>query len=59
MMEYLPTRAFSIELRKIAAKNGIDGLIYRSSLTGKRNVCLFFDNSTSASILTLLSASKH
>ena len=31
----------------------IDGIIYQSSLTGERNVVLFYDNETSANVLQL------
>ena len=34
----------------------IDGIIYKSALTGKPNICLFYDNSSSAKVLILNSA---
>ena len=50
-IEYVPTQIFVWMLRKTHPE--IDGIIYRSSLTGKPNICLFYDNNTSAKILTL------
>lgn len=59
LLEYIPTQAFSLELRKLAKANNIDGLVYRSSKTGKNNVCLFYDNTSSASVLSLVETSIH
>ena len=50
---YLPTQAFSMALRDFAKENNIDGMVYKSALTGQYNVCLFYDNASSASILIL------
>lgn len=31
----------------------IDGIIYQSSMTGEKNIVLFYDNNTSAEVLQL------
>lgn len=53
-IQYVPTQIFVWMLRETHPE--IDGIIYRSSFTGKANVCLFYDNNTSAKILTLSSS---
>lgn len=50
-IEYVPTQLFIWKLRKTHPE--IDGIVYKSSLTGKPNVCLFYDNSTSAKVMIL------
>lgn len=52
-IEYVPTQIFIWMLRK--TNPDVDGIIYRSSLTGKPNVCLFYDNNTLSNILILSS----
>ncbi len=52
-IEYVPTQIFVWTLRKTHPE--IDGIIYRSSLTGEANVCLFYDNNSSTQILILTS----
>ena len=59
LLEYIPTQAFSLELRKLAKAHNIDGLIYRSSKTSKNNVCLFYNNVSSASVLSLVESFKY
>ena len=51
-IEYVPTQIFT-EYIQFMNNNHIDGIIYRSSLTGERNVVLFYDNETSANVLQL------
>lgn len=51
-IEYVPTQIFTVYIRFMNNYH-IDGIIYRSSLTGGRNVVLFYDNETSADILQL------
>ena len=51
-IEYVPTQIFT-EYIRFMNNYHIDGIIYRSSLTGGRNVVLFYDNETSADILQL------
>ena len=51
-IEYVPTQIFT-EYIRFMNNNHIDGIIYRSSLTGERNVVLFYDNETSANVLQL------
>lgn len=52
-IEYIPTQTFVSVLRNIHPD--VDGIIYRSTLTGKPNICLFYDNTTSSNILFLQS----
>lgn len=55
-IEYIPSQVFCEYLRFIqVAKDGsaYNGIIYRSSLGTARNVVLFYDNKTSASVLKL------
>lgn len=61
-LEYIPSQVFSEYLRFIQkSKDGslYDGIIYRSSLTGQKNVVLFYDNKASENILELTSVSCH
>lgn len=61
-LDYIPSQVFCEYLRFIQkSKEGgfYDGIIYRSTLTGKQNVVLFYDNKSSADILGLKSVSKH
>lgn len=51
-IEYVPTQIFT-EYIRFMNNYHIDGIIYRSSLTGERNVVLFYDNETSANVLQL------
>lgn len=51
-IEYVPTQIFTEYIRFMNNYN-IDGIMYRSSLTGERNVVLFYDNETSANVLQL------
>ena len=55
-LEYIPSQVFCEYLRFIQkAKDGdaYDGIVYSSSLTGKKNIALFYDNKASADILNL------
>lgn len=55
-IDYIPTQVFSEYLRYIQkTDNGkrYDGIIYKSSLTGNKNIVLFYDNKTSEEILRL------
>lgn len=54
--EYIPTQVFSEYLRYIQKTDDgkkYDGIIYKSSLTRKKNIVLFYDNKTSEDILRL------
>lgn len=51
-IEYVPTQVFVEMLRCRFPK--VNGIKYNSSLTGNANICLFYDNSTSASVLKLI-----
>lgn len=51
-IEYVPTQIFTEYIRFLNIYH-IDGIIYRSSLTGGRNIVLFYDNETSTDILQL------
>lgn len=51
-IEYVPTQIFT-EYIRFMNNYHIDGIIYRSSLTGGRNVVLFYDNESSANVLQL------
>lgn len=53
-IEYVPTQVFVEILRRRFPK--INGIKYKSSLTSKPNVCLFYDNKTSAGVLKLIAA---
>ena len=50
-IEYVPTQVFVDILRRHFPNVG--GIKYKSSLTGKTNICLFYDNTSSASVLKL------
>lgn len=55
-LDYIPTQVFSEYLRYIQKTDdgkAYDGIIYKSSLTGNKNLVLFYDNLTSAGILEL------
>lgn len=54
-LDYIPTQVFSEYLRYIQKVDGrnYDGIVYKSSLTGKQNIVLFYDNKTSADVLHL------
>ena len=54
-IEYVPTQIFTEYIRFMSNKH-IDGIIYKSSLTGKKNIVLFYDNTTTANILELKGA---
>lgn len=59
-LEHIPSQVFCEYLRHIQkAKDGssYDGIVYRSSMTQKANVVLFYDNRGSADVLKLKSAS--
>lgn len=49
---YAPTQIFTEHLRYLSNRQ-IDGIIYRSAITGKKNVVLFYDNTNSSTILNL------
>ena len=51
-IEYVPTQIFTEYIRFMNDKH-IDGIIYKSSLTGKKNIVLFYDNTTTVDILEL------
>ncbi|WP_370795003.1 HEPN-associated N-terminal domain-containing protein [Bacteroides stercorirosoris] len=51
-IEYVPTQIFTEYLRYLSSKQ-IDGIMYKSSLTGDKNVVLFYDNKTSREIMQL------
>lgn len=54
--DYIPTQVFSEYLRYIQKTEdgkSYDGIIYNSSLTGKKNIVLFYDNKTTEAILHL------
>lgn len=51
-IEYVPTQIFTEYIRFMSDKP-IDGIIYKSSLTSKKNIVLFYDNITTADILEL------
>ena len=51
-IEYVPTQIFTEYIRFMSNKH-IDGIMYKSSLTGKKNIVLFYDNNTTADILEL------
>lgn len=55
-IEYVPTQIFTEYIRFMNIKH-IDGIIYKSSLTGKKNIVLFYDNTTTADILELKNVS--
>lgn len=55
-IEYVPTQIFTEYIRFMNSKH-IDGIIYKSSLTGKKNIVLFYDNTTTADILDLKNVS--
>lgn len=54
-LDYIPTQVFSEYLRYIQKVDGrnYDGIVYKSSLTGKQNIVLFYDNKTSTDVLHL------
>lgn len=54
---YIPTQIFTEYLRYLS-RGPIDGIVYRSSLTGKQNVVLFYDNHTSSKVVSLKKISK-
>ena len=56
-IEYVPTQIFTEYIRFMNDKH-IDGIIYKSSLTGKKNIVLFYDNNTTADILELKNVSN-
>lgn len=51
-IEYVPTQIFTEYIRYLSNKP-IDGIMYRSSLTGEKNVVLFYDNKTTKDIMRL------
>lgn len=51
-IEYVPTQIFTEYIRFMNNCN-IDGIIYRSSLTGYKNIVLFYDNNTTEKVLQL------
>lgn len=55
-VEYVPSQIFTEYLRYLCRNSQdrpYDGIVYRSSLTGEKNVALFYDNKTSEQILEL------
>ena len=50
--EYVPTQIFT-EYIRFMNNCHIDGIVYRSSLTGRKNIVLFYDNETSDQVLQL------
>ena len=48
----MPTQIFT-EYIRFMNNYHIDGIIYRSSMTGKKNIVLFYDNKDSADVLQL------
>lgn len=55
-IEYIPSQIFTEYIKclcKTSCGNPYDGIVYRSSLTGRKNVVLFYDNSSSVEILKL------
>lgn len=55
-IEYIPSQIFTEYIKclcKTSDGNPYDGIVYRSSLTGRKNVVLFYDNSSSVEILKL------
>ena len=51
-IEYIPTQIFTEYIRFLNIDH-IDGIVYKSSLTGKENIVLFYDNITTKDILQL------
>ena len=51
-IEYVPTQIFT-EYIRFMNNCHIDGIVYRSSLTGRKNIVLFYDNETSDQVLQL------
>lgn len=51
-IDYVPTQIFT-EYIRFMSNYHIDGIIYRSSMTGEKNIVLFYDNETSADVLQL------
>ena len=61
-LEYIPSQVFCEYLRfiqKTKEGNTYDGIIYSSALTSKRNIALFYDNKTSADVLTLVNVNTY
>ena len=61
-VEYVPSQIFTEYLRYLCKgrnEKPYDGIIYSSSLTGERNVALFYDNKTTANILDLKGIKKY
>ena len=60
-VEYVPPQIFTEYLRYLCRNSQdkpYDGIVYRSSLTGEKNVALFYDNKTSEQILELEEITK-
>lgn len=57
-IEYVPTQIFT-EYIRFMNNYHIDGIVYRSSLTGKKNLALFYDDKTSERVLQLISSSRY
>ena len=56
-IEYIPSQIFTEFVRclcKTLCGNSYDGIVYRSSLTGEKNVVLFYDCESSAEVLKLV-----
>ncbi|MBO5919675.1 MAG: RES family NAD+ phosphorylase [Bacteroidales bacterium] len=56
-IEYIPSQIFTEYVRclcKTLCGNSYDGIVYRSSLTGEKNVVLFYDCESSAEVLKLV-----
>lgn len=51
-IDYVPTQIFT-EYIRFMNNYHIDGIIYQSSMTGEKNIVLFYDNNTSAEVLQL------
>ncbi len=55
-LEYVPTQIFTEYIRYMTSQK-IDGIIYKSSLTGGKNIVLFYNQKDSEKILELRSVS--
>ena len=54
VVEYVPSQIFTeylLYMCRNRQNKPYDGIIYRSSLTNEKNVCLFYDNATSEKVL--------
>lgn len=56
-IEYIPSQIFTEYIKclcKTSGGNPYDGIVYRSSLTGEKNIVLFYDRDSSAEVLKLV-----